>query len=119
MRISYAVSCLLPPLYRPVRTTSFPTRRSSVLQLLIVAVVGPGTIGYYNLAWLMSLQPLALLNPVVMRVAFPLFARIQHEQPRLRRGYFQAQRLLGAVNFPLFFGLAVLDRKSTRLNSSH
>jgi len=77
-------------------------------QLLIGAVLGPETLGYYNLAWQMTLQPLARLNPVVMRVAFPLFARIQHEQPRLRRGYFQAQRLLGAVNFPLFLGLAVL-----------
>ena len=77
-------------------------------QLLIGAVLGPETLGYYNLAWQMTLQPLARLNPVVMRVAFPLFARIQNEQPRLRRGYFQAQRLLGAVNFPLFLGLAVM-----------
>lgn len=77
-------------------------------QLLIGAVLGSEALGYYNLAWQMTLQPLARLNPVVMRVAFPLFARIQNEQPRLRRGYFQAQRLLGAVNFPLFFGLAVL-----------
>lgn len=77
-------------------------------QLLIGAVLGAEALGYYNLAWQMTLQPLARINPVVMRVAFPLFARIQNDRPRVRRGYFQAQRLLGAVNFPLFLGLAVL-----------
>lgn len=77
-------------------------------QLLIGAVLGAEALGYYNLAWQMTLQPLARINPVVMRVAFPLFARIQHDRPRVQRGYFQAQRLLGAVNFPLFLGLAVL-----------
>lgn len=77
-------------------------------QLLIGAVLGAEALGYYNLAWQMTLQPLARINPVVMRVAFPLFARIQNDRPRVRRGYFQTQRLLGAVNFPLFLGLAVL-----------
>ena len=77
-------------------------------QLLIGAVLGAEALGYYNLAWQMTLQPLARINPVVMRVAFPLFARIQNDRPRVQRGYFQAQRLLGAINFPLFLGLAVL-----------
>src|SRR5690606_34894210 len=77
-------------------------------QLLVGALLGAEALGYYHLAWQMTLQPLARLNPVVMRVAFPLFARIQGDRRRLQRGYFQAQRLLGAVNFPLFIALAIL-----------
>ncbi|MDY6956543.1 MAG: MOP flippase family protein [Pseudomonadota bacterium] len=77
-------------------------------QLLVGALLGVEALGYYHLAWQMTLQPLARLNPVVMRVAFPLFARIQGDRRRLQRGYFQAQRLLGAVNFPLFIALAIL-----------
>lgn len=77
-------------------------------QMLIGSLLGAQALGYYNLAWNLVIQPVTKINPIVTRVAFPLFARVQNEQTRLRRGYLLTQRLLSTVNFPLLLGLAAV-----------
>jgi O-antigen/teichoic acid export membrane protein len=52
--------------------------------------------------------PIMRLNPIVTRVAFPVFSKVQHDIKRLKQGYLVALQILSLINFPIFFGLAML-----------
>ncbi len=75
-------------------------------QLLIGALLGPLALGYYSLAWNLVILPSSKINPVLTRVAFPLFAGVQNEIERLRRGYMILLRVVSSVNAPILFGCA-------------
>jgi len=75
-------------------------------QLLIGALVGAEALGHYNLAFNLVILPIAKINPILTRVAFPVFAKIQFDNNRLKRGYLLVIRVLSLINFPLLLGLA-------------
>ncbi|MCZ6860782.1 MAG: MOP flippase family protein [Alphaproteobacteria bacterium] len=77
-------------------------------QLLIGALLGAQALGYYHLAFNLVILPVTRINPVLTRVAFPIFARVQNDAAKLRHGYMTMQRVLSAVNFPLLLGLAAV-----------
>lgn len=77
-------------------------------QIIVGALVGAQALGYYNLAFNLVIQPISKINPIITRVAFPLFAKVQSDNDRLKRGYLSILKLLSIVNFPLLFGLAVV-----------
>lgn len=77
-------------------------------QVLIGSMLGAQALGYYHLAHMLVMRPVMRLNPVVTRVAFPVFARIQSDTNTLKAGYLLMLRGLTSVNFPLLFGLAAV-----------
>jgi O-antigen/teichoic acid export membrane protein len=48
------------------------------------------------------------VNPSLTKVAFPLFARMQNEEERLRRGYLTLIRILATINAPILLGFAAI-----------
>jgi O-antigen/teichoic acid export membrane protein len=85
------------------RTVNFVTERLD--QVLIARLLGTQALGYYSFAFNLTTQPVSRINPIVTKVAFPIFARVQHDIDRLRRGYLTVVRLVASVNAPLLFGL--------------
>jgi lipopolysaccharide exporter len=81
---------------------------SRVDQLLIGSLVGAQALGYFNLAFNLALQPTTRINPIITRVAFPVFASMQTDNERLKRGYLLILKILSMINFPLMMGLAVI-----------
>ena len=77
-------------------------------QLVVGAVLGPTALGYYSLAWNLVIQPVAKVNPVFTRVAFPLFAKVQNESLRLQRGYMAQLWVVMLLNAPLLIGFAAI-----------
>lgn len=75
-------------------------------QLLIGALIGGQALGYYNLAANLVYLPLQRINPILTRVAFPLFAKVQNNTDQLKRGFMIMRRTLALLNFPLYLGLA-------------
>jgi lipopolysaccharide exporter len=86
------------------RTLNFLS--SSVDQLVIGIMLGPVALGYYRLAWSLIIQPVSRINPILNRVAFPLFVQVQHQNERLKHGYFSLLHVLSSINAPLLFGCA-------------
>jgi lipopolysaccharide exporter len=76
-------------------------------QLLIGRLLGAQAIGYYNFAFNLAAQPVSRINPIVTRVSFPIFAKIQHDSNQLQRGYLKLIKFLTTINAPLLIGLAV------------
>src|SRR5574341_418726 len=74
--------------------------------LIIGRFLGPETLGIYVLAYQLVTMPPARINPILTRVAFPLFARKQTDNAALRRGYLEMIKLLAYIVFPLLIGLA-------------
>ena len=77
-------------------------------QMLIGPLLGAEALGLYNFALYLTSQPVARINPILTKVAFPLFSRIQHDTERLKRGYLQLVSLISTVNSPLLIGLATV-----------
>lgn len=81
---------------------------SNLDYLLIGSMLGANELGYYTLAYNLIIRPSAIINPVITKVAFPVFSLIQNETDKLRRGYLKVLQLLATVNFPIMFGFAAV-----------
>jgi len=81
---------------------------SNLDYLLIGSMLGARALGYYTLAYNLIIKPSAMINPVITKVAFPVFSLIQNETEKLRRSYLKVLQVLATVNFPMMAGLAVV-----------
>ncbi|ABQ26153.1 MOP flippase family protein [Geotalea uraniireducens] len=81
---------------------------SRIDQILIGKLLGAQELGYYNFAVNQILLPLYRINPLLSRIIFPVFARLQHDIPDLRQSYLKLMKLLSALNAPLLFGLGAM-----------
>jgi lipopolysaccharide exporter len=77
-------------------------------QFLIGSLLGPQMLGYYNMAWMLVVEPVYRLNPIITSVAFPIFAIRQNDLRALRRGFLVVLKLLTTTNAPLLFGIAAI-----------
>jgi lipopolysaccharide exporter len=79
-------------------------------QILIGKFLGATILGYYSIAFELVLQPLKHINPVINRVLFPVYARLQNDAVKLKEIFFQSLKYLDLVTFPLLFGLIALTK---------
>jgi teichuronic acid exporter len=78
--------------------------------LLIGRFMGAEALGIYHLAYQIVTIPVLKINPILTRVAFPLFSKNQHDHASIKDGFLHITKLLGLVTFPLLMGLvAVAD----------
>jgi lipopolysaccharide exporter len=84
------------------RTVNFLVARAD--QIIIGAILGVTTLGIYNFAWNLAIMPVTRINPILTRVAFPVFAKVQLENERLKRGYMLLVWLLMTTNGPILAG---------------
>jgi lipopolysaccharide exporter len=76
--------------------------------LIIGRLLGSEPLGYYTLAYNLMRIPVIYLNPVIVSVAFPAFARVKHQDDVLRKGYCKILHYISAVTFPMMGGMFVV-----------
>lgn len=74
---------------------------SNADKLLIGKLVGMNAVGFYNLAWQLIIFPLAKINPIVNKVAFPVYSKVQNDPVALNRYYSFNVKVLSMVTIPL------------------
>ncbi len=74
------------------RTAFYLSQRSD--QVMIGSLLGAQALGYYSFAFNLAAQPLSRINPILTKVAFPAFSRVQDDVVRLRRGYMKLVGIL-------------------------
>jgi len=79
---------------------------SNLDKLLIGSLLGAQALGYYSVAWNLAIQPVVRINPIITKVAFPIFAKVQRDVETLRKGYLSVLKMLSSINFPLLVGMA-------------
>jgi len=77
-------------------------------QLVIGVVLGPEALGFYSMAFNLVMMPIQKINPILTRVAFPVFAQVQHDRERLKRGYLKMLTILATVNAPVLLGFSAV-----------
>jgi len=75
--------------------------------VVIGRFLGSEILGAYVMAYQLVILPITRINPILTRVAFPIFARRQTDDVSLCRGYLEISRLLGFVLFPTLIGLGI------------
>ena len=83
--------------------------------MLGLRVLGATAMGLYSMPKNLCTQIVGTLNPMVMRVAFPLMAKAQEDTGQLRSYYLQVMRLTASSNFPVFIAIAAFAPEITRL----
>ncbi|QUF64924.1 teichuronic acid biosynthesis protein TuaB [Bacillus atrophaeus] len=78
---------------------------SNIDMILIGRFIGAEALGIYNLAYQIVTMPVLKINPIITRVAFPVFAKNKHENSVIREGFLNMTKMLALVSFPLLIGL--------------
>jgi O-antigen/teichoic acid export membrane protein len=78
---------------------------SNIDNFLIGRLLGAEALGLYSVALRLTQLPRRYINPVISKVAFPVFAQRQNDHPRLAQTLLSLQRSLSYVNLPLIVGL--------------
>ena len=77
--------------------------------LVLARTLGAGVAGGFNLAWNVAVVPPIKLNPIITRVLFPAFAKIQDDSEKLRVNFYKLLSVVGIINFPVLLGLMVVS----------
>jgi O-antigen/teichoic acid export membrane protein len=75
--------------------------------LIIGKFFGKDILGGYSLAKQLLSRPLAVIRPVVMKVASPILAKIQNNKDELASNYLTIVNIVSAISFPVFIGFAL------------
>lgn len=75
---------------------------------LIGSFLGAASLGLYSVAYRMLTIIIDLTTNLIDTVAFPVYARLQDEESRLRDAYYRTSGYVALVSFPVFAGLLVL-----------
>lgn len=66
----------------------------------ILPGLGEEALGYFRFAHRLTLMPLARISTVIMRVFFPTFSAIQHDDALLRRSYLRTAQTISLFYWP-------------------
>lgn len=78
---------------------------------LIGRYLGPSDLGYYTLAYRLMLYPLQVVATVFGRVMYPIYSRLQDQDPELRRQYVRAVGVIGFLAFPIGLGMMAIPER--------
>nr|WP_313257450.1 MOP flippase family protein [Serratia bockelmannii] len=81
----------------------------NISTVVLAKLLGPIAVGGYNLAYNMTVIPPMKLNPIITRVLFPAFSKIQDDIEKLRLNFYKLLSLVGIINFPLLLGLMLVS----------
>jgi teichuronic acid exporter len=77
-------------------------------QLLIAKFLGAAPLGVYSVARNLAQMPVDKTGWLVNQVSLPSFAAVQSDMKRWSSGYLKFIRLVSAIAFPLFWGMAAV-----------
>ncbi len=82
--------------------------------LIIGKLAGAEALGFYTIAYQLILYPLRHVSGVINRVAYPVYARLQHDPRRLRRAFCRSSANVATITLPILAGMAVAALPITR-----
>lgn len=75
--------------------------------IVIASVLGVKALGYYTIASQLAVLPITRLNPIILRVAYPMIAKIKDSVIELKKSYLQILDLVTYFNLPLLAGIFI------------
>ncbi|WP_235864103.1 teichuronic acid biosynthesis protein TuaB [Sutcliffiella halmapala] len=78
---------------------------SNIDYLLIGRFLGTEALGIYSIAYQLIVIPVTKINPIITKVAFPVFSLNQNDNSQIVKGFLQMTKMLAIVSFPILVGL--------------
>ncbi|WP_169823937.1 teichuronic acid biosynthesis protein TuaB [Bacillus marinisedimentorum] len=78
---------------------------SNVDYMLIGRYLGSEALGIYTVAYQLIVIPVSKINPIITKVAYPVFSKEQDNNKTVGSGFIQISKLLSVVTFPLLVGM--------------
>lgn len=75
--------------------------------ILIGKFIGTEVLGLYSIAYQILIRPITKINPILTRIAFPLFSRVQDDDKKLSDGYIVISKIVSLTTVPII-GVLVL-----------
>jgi len=75
---------------------------------LVGKILGLNSLGFYVLAFGIANTPATSVTHVVSQIAFPAYAKLQDDLPKLREGYLKVTRLVVFLSAPIAGGIFML-----------
>jgi O-antigen/teichoic acid export membrane protein len=85
------------------RTVSF--FGSNIDNMLIGRFLGAEALGIYTIAYQLIIIPVTKINPIITKVAFPLFSIQQDNNKDISKAFIDMSKLLAVITFPMLVGL--------------
>ncbi len=96
----YGLQLVMDSLINQTSINTYPVLMSRLISI--------SAIGGYNIAYSISIALFEKLNPVLSHALFPAFARISHDESRLKASFLQVTTFSALVNFPLLMGMLLV-----------
>lgn len=74
---------------------------TNIDNIIVGRLFGQTALGFYSLAWDITVKPISFFNPIILRVAFPLMSKAA----KVKAIYYQILWRVGAVQIPLYIVL--------------
>jgi|HubBroStandDraft_4_1064222.scaffolds.fasta_scaffold45638_2 O-antigen/teichoic acid export membrane protein len=76
--------------------------------------LGAYQLGFYQLAYNVMLYGVQNISQVMGRVLFPVFAKVQDDNPRFRQAYIKAVSTIAVITFPMMAGVMAVAEPFVR-----
>jgi O-antigen/teichoic acid export membrane protein len=83
--------------------------------IIVGRLLGPAALGFYTLAYQTMITPLTKVNPIITRVAYPVFSKIQNDDAKMRAGFCKVITYISTMTFPMLAGMLVVAPEFTKL----
>lgn len=88
---------------------------ANIDNILIGKFLGMQALGFYNLAWQLCIFPVQKINPIVNKVAFPVYARLQDDPAQLQLYYARFLQAVALITVPLLTFLFYFPAETVRV----
>ena len=75
--------------------------------IFIGGMLGVKLLGYYTIAYQLSIFPITKLNPIILQVAYPILAKMKESAADLKNSYLKILDFVSYCNMPLLAGLFI------------
>lgn len=82
---------------------------------LVGTLIDQETLGFYARAYALAVLPTTMITHIIARVAFPVYARLQHEPAKLSEAFSTVMRFVVLLSAPAGVGLAYLAPEFVRV----
>jgi O-antigen/teichoic acid export membrane protein len=82
---------------------------SNIDYILIGRYLGSEALGIYSLAYQLIVIPVTKINPIITKVAFPVFSLNQTDNSIISKSFISMTKVLSIVTFPILIGLMAIS----------
>jgi O-antigen/teichoic acid export membrane protein len=87
--------------------------------VLIGRFLGASSLGLYTFGYSLIMLPVTRIASPLVQVLYPVFSRVQHDQPRLSSLWLRSLRIMVALTLPAMLGLIVVAPEAVDVVFGH